>query len=193
MQSDDQVKRLRAPFTEEVARSLQSGDRILLSGVIYTLRDAGHKRLIELLESGGESPFPLKDAVLYYVGPTPATKGRVIGSAGPTTASRMDPYTPALIERGLRGMIGKGYRSESVVDAIKQYGAVYFAATGGAGALISRTILEAQIVAWDDLGTEALRRLVVKDLPLTVIIDSEGRNLYHDGPQAWRRSHRYED
>ncbi len=193
MQSDDQVKRLRAPFTKEVARSLQSGDRILLSGVIYTLRDAGHKRLIELLESGGESPFPLKDAVLYYVGPTPATKGRVIGSAGPTTASRMDPYTPALIERGLRGMIGKGYRSESVVDAIKQYGAVYFAATGGAGALISRTILEARIVAWDDLGTEALRRLVVKDLPLTVIIDSEGRNLYHDGPQAWRRSHGYED
>lgn len=177
---------VKAPLDEKTARSLKSGDRVLLSGTVYTLRDAGHKRLIEILDRGEDPPFPLEDAVLYYVGPTPAPEGRPIGSAGPTTSSRMDPYTPALLSRGLRGMIGKGHRDGSVVEAMIKQGAVYFAATGGAGALLSKRILEAEVIAWEDLGTEALRRLVVKDMPLTVIIDSEGKNLYFDGPKAWR-------
>lgn len=177
---------IQTPLDEAQARRLKSGDRVLLSGFVYTLRDAGHKRLVELLERGEEAPFPLENAVLYYVGPSPATGGRPIGSAGPTTASRMDPYTPTLLARGLRGMIGKGYRDSSVVEAMKKEGAVYFGATGGAGALLSKTILEAQVIAWEDLGTEALRRLRVKDMPLTVIIDSQGRNLYFDGPREWR-------
>ena len=181
---------LEAPFDAAKARSLRSGDRILLSGTVYTLRDAGHKRLIELLNRGEEPPFPLQDAVIYYVGPSPATGGRAIGSAGPTTASRMDPYTPQLLERGLRGMIGKGYRDASVIEAMKRVGAVYFAATGGAGALLSRTILQAEVIAWQDLGTEALRRLTIREMPLTVIIDSQGRNLYEDGPRAWREAQR---
>ncbi len=183
---------VEAPLDEARARALRSGDRVLLSGLIYTLRDAGHKRLIELLEGGKEPPFPLQDAVLYYVGPTPAPPGRVIGSAGPTTSSRMDPYTPFLIERGLRGMIGKGYRDARVLEAMKKWGAVYFAATGGAGALLSKTILEAEVIAWEDLGTEALRRLVVREMPLTVVVDSQGRDLYLEGPRAWRRRQGYE-
>ena len=177
---------LQAPFDEARARSLKSGDRVLLSGTVYTLRDAGHKRLLELLEQGEDPPFPLDNAVIYYVGPSPASGGRPIGSAGPTTSSRMDPYTPALLKRGLRGMIGKGHRDSSVVEAMKKAGAVYFAATGGAGALLSKCILEARVIAWEDLGTEALRRLEVKDMPLTVIIDSQGKNLYFDGPRQWR-------
>ncbi len=184
---------LRAPFEEMVARSLRSGDRVLLSGTIYTLRDAGHQRLVELLDRGLQPPFPLENAVIYYVGPTPATGGRALGSAGPTTSSRMDPYTPLLIRHGLRGMIGKGYRDLAVIQAMKEYGAVYFAATGGAGALLSKTIVEAEAVAWEELGTEALRRLTVLDMPLTVIIDSQGRNLYEDGPRDWRREHGYRD
>ncbi len=183
---------LEAPLDEARARALRSGDRVLLSGTVYTLRDAGHKRLIEELEQGREPPFPLQDAVIYYVGPTPAPPGRVIGSAGPTTSYRMDPYTPALIERGLRGMIGKGYRDDKVLEAMKKGGAVYFAATGGAGALLSKTIREAEVIAWEDLGTEALRRLVVRDMPLTVVIDSQGNDLYREGPRAWRRSQGYD-
>ncbi len=181
--------KLEAPFSEEDAKELRSGDRVLLSGVIYTLRDAGHKRLVELLERGEEPPFPLKGAVLYYVGPSPAKAGRPLGAAGPTTSCRMDPYTPYLIRHGLRGMIGKGYRGDDVIEAMKQHSAVYFAAIGGAGALISQTIQEAQVVAWEDLGTEALRRLVVKDMPVTVVIDTDGHDLYEDGPCAWLSEH----
>ena len=171
-------KHVQAPLDKSALKDLKSGDRVLLSGTIYTLRDAGHKRLLELLEQGEAPPFPLENAVIYYVGPSPAVGDRAIGSAGPTTSSRMDPYTPQLIAQGLSGMIGKGYRDHCVVDAMKEYGAVYFAATGGAGALLSKTILEAKVLAWEDLGPEALRQLVVKDMPLTVIIDTEGRDLY---------------
>lgn len=189
MSDNVETIRLQAPFTESEARELKSGQRVLLSGVIYSLRDAGHQRLVELLERGEKSPFPLENAVLYYVGPSPAKAGRALGSAGPTTSSRMDPYTPCLIKNGLRGMIGKGFRSDEVVRAMKEYGAVYFAAIGGAGALISRAIKEAEVVAWDDLGTEALRRLVVEDMPVTVVIDTEGNDLYKDGPDMWLRGH----
>jgi len=181
--------RLEAPFSEEKARELKSGDRVLLRGTVYTLRDAGHKRLVELLKRGEEPPFPIKDAVLYYVGPSPAKAGRPLGSAGPTTSYRMDPYTPYLIQRGLRGMIGKGRRGVDVIDSMKQHGAVYFAAIGGAGALISETIRAAEIVAWEDLGTEALRRLTVVDMQVTVVVDTEGRNLYEEGPAAWLSEH----
>jgi len=184
---------IETPLDEQTARSLKSGDRVLLSGIIYTLRDAGHKRLLEMLARNEEAPFPLQDAVIYYVGPSPAVGGRAIGSAGPTTSSRMDPYTPPLIRRGLRGMIGKGHRDAAVIDAMKEKGAVYLAATGGAGALLSQSILEAEVIAWEELGPEALRRLRVKDMPLTVIIDSRGQNLYMDGPAAWRRAHGYEE
>ena len=189
MSDKTETIRLQAPFSEREARKLKSGQRVLLSGVIYSLRDAGHKRLVELVECGKEPPFPLENAVLYYVGPSPAKAGRALGSAGPTTSSRMDPYTPFLIKNGLRGMIGKGFRSDEVVSAMKEYEAVYFAAIGGAGALISRAIKEAEVVAWDDLGTEALRRLVVEDMPVTVVIDTEGNDLYKDGPDMWLRGH----
>ncbi len=187
MSDKTETIRLQAPFSEREARKLKSGQRVLLSGVIYSLRDAGHKRLVELVECGKEPPFPLENAVLYYVGPSPAKAGRALGSAGPTTSSRMDPYTPFLIKNGLRGMIGKGFRSDEVVSAMKEYEAVYFAAIGGAGALISRAIKDAEIIAWDDLGTEALRRLVVEDMPVTVVIDTEGNDLYKDGPDTWLR------
>ena len=182
---------IQAPLDEASARKLESGDRILLSGTLYTLRDAGHQKLIECLKAGKEPPFPLEDAFLYYVGPSPATRGRPIGSAGPTTASRMDPFTPYLIERGLRGMIGKGHRDICVIEAMKTHGAVYFAATGGAGALLSKTILKSEIIAWEELGPEAMRRLEVRDMPLTVIIDSRGRNLYEEGPREWRLQQGY--
>ncbi len=181
--------RLRAPFTESEARELKIGQRVLLSGEIYSLRDAGHKRLVELIRRGEEPPFPLENAVLYYVGPSPAKAGRALGSAGPTTSSRMDPYTPYLIENGLRGMIGKGYRSAEVVEAMKERDAVYFAAIGGAGALISRSIKDSEVIAWEDLGTEALRRLTVEDMPVTVVIDTEGNDLYKEGPDMWLRGH----
>ncbi|HHW93274.1 MAG TPA: Fe-S-containing hydro-lyase [Clostridiaceae bacterium] len=181
--------RLQAPFSERVARELKSGQRVLLSGVIYSLRDAGHKRLVELLKRGEEPPFPIENAVLYYVGPSPAKAGRALGSAGPTTSSRMDPYTSCLIRNGLRGMIGKGYRSDEVINAMKKHGAVYFAAIGGAGALLSQAIKEAKVIAWDDLGTEALRRLMVEDMPVTVAIDTKGVDLYKEGPDMWLKRH----
>ncbi len=189
MTKEVETIRLQVPFTESEARELKSGQRVLLSGVIYSLRDAGHKRLVELIERGEDPPFPLDNAVLYYVGPSPAKAGRALGSAGPTTSSRMDPYTPCLIRNGLRGMVGKGYRSDEVIDAMKEHGAVYFAAIGGAGALISRAIKEAEVIAWEDLGTEALRRLTVKDMPVTVVIDTDGNDLYKDGPDMWLRGH----
>lgn len=177
---------LSTPLTEEKARSLHAGDRVLLSGYIFTLRDAGHARLIDALDRGEELPVDLKDAVIFYVGPSPAAPGKAIGSAGPTSSYRMDQYTPRLLGEGLRGMIGKGYRSEEVITAMKENGAVYLGAIGGAGALISKTVSSAEVIAYDDLGTEAMRCLQVKDLPLTVVIDSEGNNLYETGPAEWK-------
>ena len=175
-------KKITAPLTEEQSRSLRCGDNVLISGVIYTGRDAAHKRLCELLEEGKELPVDLKDGIIYYVGPAPAQPGQVIGSAGPTTSYRMDAYSPYLIkECGLTGMIGKGKRNDDVINAMKEYGAVYFGAIGGAGALLSQSVVKSEIVAYEDLGAEALRRLEVKDMPLTVVIDCYGENLYQTG------------
>ena len=171
--------RLTAPFDRETARTLKSGDSVLLSGVIYTARDAAHKRLMERLDAGEELPFELKGSAIYYVGPTPERPGEVIGSAGPTTSGRMDAYSPRIIrECKLRGMIGKGGRADSVVEAMKQYGAVYFAAAGGAGALIAQSIKKAEVIAFPDLGPEAIHRLEVEDFPMVVAIDSNGNDLY---------------
>lgn len=178
-------KRITMPLTREMARELKSGDSVLLSGVIYTARDAAHKRLVELVEQGKPLPIDIKDATIYYVGPTPAREGQTIGSAGPTTSYRMDAYSPTLIEQGETGMIGKGKRGPEVIEAMKKHGAVYFGAIGGAGALLSKCIVKAEIVAYEDLGAEAIRRLEVKDLPVTVIIDSTGKNLYEDGKKAY--------
>lgn len=180
-----EAKRLLAPMDEETVRSLRAGDSVLLSGTIYTARDAAHKRMCQTLDEGGELPFPLEDAVIYYVGPTPAKEGGVIGSAGPTTSGRMDAYAPRLIGLGLRGMIGKGARDEHVISAMKEHGAVYFGAVGGAGALLARCIVRSEPVAYEDLGSEAIRRLQVRDMPLTVVIDSLGNNLYELGPQRY--------
>ena len=171
-------KRLNIPFDREEAAKLKAGDYVYLSGTIYTARDAAHKRMYEALQGKGELPFKIQNNVIYYMGPSPAREGRPIGSAGPTTASRMDKYTPALLDLGLRGMIGKGRRSEAVVDAIIRNRAVYFAAVGGAGALLSRSIVSSETIAYDDLGTEAIRRLEIRDFPVIVVIDCEGNNLY---------------
>lgn len=173
--------KMNAPLSKEDTLRLRAGDSVLLSGTIYTARDAAHKRLVELVEQGKELPFPIEDAVIYYVGPTPEKPGQAIGSAGPTTSYRMDAYAPTLIELGQRGMIGKGKRGPEVVDAMKTHGAVYFGAIGGAGALLAKRVLSSEIIAYEDLGAEAIRRLEVKDMPLTVIIDSQGNNLYEQG------------
>ena len=178
-------KMIKLPITRESARTIQSGDSCLLSGVIYTARDAAHKRLCELLKEGKPLPFDVKDATIYYVGPTPAKPNQVIGSAGPTTSYRMDAYSPMMIAAGETGMIGKGKRSAEVIDAMKQYGAVYFAAIGGAGALLSSCIKEAEIVCYEDLGAEAVRRLRVENLPVVCVIDSFGNNLYETGRKAY--------
>ncbi len=170
--------RLTAPFTREQFAALHAGDNVLLSGVIYTARDAAHKRIVEAIAAGEEPPFPIQDAVIYYVGPTPAKEGQAIGSAGPTTSYRMDAYAPTLLDLGETGMIGKGPRNAAVKEAIVRNGAVYFAAIGGAGALISKSIKEAEVIAYDDLGAEAVRRLVVEDMPVIVAIDSQGNDLY---------------
>ena len=179
--------RLRTPLNDEVVTALHAGDRVLLSGVIYTGRDAAHKRLFDLLQEGRELPVDLRGQVIYYVGPTPAKPGRVIGSAGPTTSGRMDAYTPALIAYGLRGMIGKGIRSQAVREVMSVYKAVYFGATGGAAALISRCIKKAEVVAYEDLGPEAIHRLEVEDFPLIVINDAYGGDLYAEGVKAYAR------
>lgn len=169
---------LSVPFDKGEAEKLRAGDYVYLNGTIYTARDAAHKRMYEALQAGEELPFDIRDNVIYYMGPSPAREGRAIGSAGPTTASRMDKYTPALLDLGLRGMIGKGRRSADVIDAIVRDRAVYFAAVGGAGALLSRSIISSEVIAYEDLGTEAMRRLVVKDFPVIVVVDCEGNNLY---------------
>ncbi len=176
---------IRTPLSREDARKLRAGDSCLLSGVIYTARDAAHKRLCELAAQGKELPIDMKDAVIYYVGPTPARPGEAIGSAGPTTSYRMDAYSPALIAMGGTGMIGKGKRGSGVIAAMREHGAVYFGAIGGCGALLSRCVRKAEIVAYEDLGAEALRRLEVEDFPVVVVIDSEGNNLYETGRQAY--------
>ena len=171
-------KYVNVPLTEEAALALRAGDYVYLTGTIYTARDAAHKRMQEALERGEELPIDMKNNVIYYMGPSPARPGRPIGSAGPTTASRMDKYAPTLLDMGLRGMIGKGKRSQAVLDAIVRNGAVYFAAVGGAGALLSRSITDSRVIAYDDLGTEAVRRLEIKNFPVIVVIDSQGNNLY---------------
>lgn len=165
-------------LTPEGVKSLEAGDRVLLSGKVYTARDAAHKRLMALLDDGKELPFPLEGSVIYYAGPTPAQQGMPVGSCGPTTSGRMDPYTPRLLDLGLRGMIGKGQRAQPVVDAIVRNGAVYFAAVGGAGALIARRVTASRVIAFEDLGCESIKEMTVKDFPLTVAIDARGRDLY---------------
>lgn len=169
---------ITAPIDRETLKSLHAGDYVYISGTIYTARDAAHKRMIETLDEGRELPLDLKDNVIYYMGPSPAREGRPIGSAGPTTASRMDKYTPRLLDLGMGAMIGKGKRSQAVIDAIVRNGAVYFAAVGGAGAILSKCIKESEVIAYDDLGTEAIRKLTVENMPMIVVIDSEGNNLY---------------
>ena len=176
---------IKTPLSREQARQLKAGDSCLISGVIYTARDAAHKRLCELAEQGKPLPVDMKDAVIYYVGPTPARPGEAIGSAGPTTSYRMDAYSPLLISLGETGMIGKGKRGPEVVAAMKEHGAVYFGAIGGCGALLGQCVRKAEIVAYEDLGAEAIRRLEVEDFPVVVIIDSEGNNLYETGRKAY--------
>ncbi len=182
----ESVKRIRAPFDDETARSLRAGDRVLITGTILAARDAAHKRLFEALEKGEPLPVDLKGAVVYYVGPSPAKPGQVIGSAGPTTAGRMDAYTPRLLAEGLKGMIGKGYRKKEVADAMKEYGVPYLAAVGGAGALISRSIRKYTVLAYPDLGTEALAAMEVEDFPAIVVMDCEGGNYYEAGQAPYK-------
>ena len=172
---------VKTPLSREEARKLKAGDSVLLTGVIYTARDAAHKRLCELVAEGKELPMDAKDAVIYFVGPTSERPGEAIGSAGPTTSYRMDAYSPTMIAQGLTGMIGKGKRSPEVIAAMKEHGAVYFGAIGGAGALLSKCIKKAEVIAYEDLGAEAIRCLEVEDFPVVVIIDSEGNNLYETG------------
>ena len=171
-------KYICTPLTEEKVRDLKSGDYVYLSGTIYTARDAAHKRMTECLEKGQEIPWEIRNETIYYLGPTPSREGQVIGSAGPTTSSRMDKYTPVLLDLGLKGMIGKGRRSDDVIDSMKKNTAVYFAAVGGAGALLSQCIKKSEIIAYADLGTEAIRKLEVENLPVITVIDCEGNDLY---------------
>jgi fumarate hydratase subunit beta len=174
------------PLDDEVVRSLRAGMRVLISGTIYTVRDAAHKRLVTALENGETPPFPLTGNVIYYVGPSPAQPGQIIGSAGPTTSSRVDPYTPLLLQHGLKGMIGKGKRNAAVREAMQTHNAVYFVAVGGAAALISERIKAVKIIAYDDLGTEAIREMVVEDFPAAVGNDAHGGDLYEDGKKAYQ-------
>ncbi|WP_297630660.1 Fe-S-containing hydro-lyase [uncultured Clostridium sp.] len=181
-------RKLTTPLTEEKIKDLKAGDSILLSGVIYTARDAAHKRLVDLLDQNKELPINIKDETIYFVGPSPTKPGYAIGSAGPTTSYRMDAYSPRLLDIGLKGMIGKGKRNEEVVKSIIKNKGIYFGAIGGAAALIARSIVKAEIVAYEDLGAEAIRRLEVKDMPLTVVIDCEGNNLYEIGRKDYLES-----
>lgn len=175
---DEKVKKLTTPLAESDVRSLKAGDQVSISGVIYTARDMAHKRLCEAIDTGQGLPFELEGAVIYFVGPTPARQGRVIGAAGPTTSSRMDAFSPTLIAHGLKAMIGKGYRGQEVRQALKKHGAVHFVATGGAGALLSKYIVSAETIAYEDLGTEAVRRLEVVDFPVIVAYDAAGNSVF---------------
>ena len=179
-------RHIQAPMSKETAGKLRAGDYVYIPGTIYTARDAAHKRMQEALEQGEPLPFDMSGNIIYYMGPSPAREGRPIGSAGPTTASRMDKYAPALLDMGLSGMIGKGRRSDAVKEAVVRNGAVYFAAVGGAGALLSRSVTAAEVIAYEDLGTEAVRRLEVKDFPAIVVMDPEGSDLYETAIEAYR-------
>lgn len=181
-------KQINVPLDKKDIDILRSGDYVYLTGTIYTARDAAHQRMYEAMKAGEELPINLKGNILYYLGPSPARDGQVIGSAGPTTSSRMDKYTPDMLDLGLKGMVGKGKRSPEVVKAIKRNGAVYFAAVGGAGALLSKCIKKAEVVAYDDLGTEAIRKLYVENLPVIVVIDKEGNNLYETAADTWTKT-----
>lgn len=188
MTGHESPKRVHVPFaSDEAIGELRAGDALLLSGVLYTARDAAHRRMVEAMDRGEALPLPLKHQVIYYVGPTPAPPGRPIGSAGPTTAYRMDPYTPQLVELGLGGAIGKGYRGPVVKEAMRGRAFVYMAASGGAGALLSQCIREAAVIAYEDLGTEAIRRLTVEDFPVIVINDTLGTDYYEVAQAPWRR------
>ena len=179
------VTKITTPLTRDTVKTLKSGDSCLITGAIYTARDAAHKRLCELINKGEPLPLDIKDSIIYFVGPTPAKPGEIIGSAGPTTSYRMDAYSPDLIKLGLTGMIGKGKRNDAVIDAMKTHGAVYFGAIGGCGALLSKCIKKAEVIAYDDLGAEAIRKLYVEDFPVVVIIDSNGNNLYETGKENY--------
>jgi len=179
-------KYINSPISNEDAKSLRAGDYVYISGIIYTARDAAHKKMSEVLDKKENLPIDMSNNIIYYMGPSPAREGRTIGSAGPTTASRMDRYTPSLLDLGLKGMIGKGKRSVEVIDAIKRNGAVYFAAVGGAGAILSKCIEESEVIAYDELGTEAIRKLKVSNFPVIVVIDSEGNNLYETAIERYK-------
>jgi len=176
-----EIRRIATPLENGVVEALKTGEKVLISGYIYTARDAAHKRFIDALSKGEALPFDIKNQVIYYCGPSPASPGRVIGACGPTTSSRMDLYAPKLLSLGLKGMIGKGKRSQSVKDAVKQYKAIYFGATGGAGALLSKSVISCEVIAYEELGPEAVRKLGVKDMPLFVINDIYGNDLYETG------------
>ncbi len=180
---------MNAPFNKKELEKLKIGDSVYLTGTIYTARDAAHKRMQEALDRGDELPFSVKNNVIYYMGPSPAREGRPIGSAGPTTASRMDKYAPALLDLGMAAMVGKGRRSPEVKEAVIRNGAVYFAAIGGAGALLSKAITDSEVVAYEDLGTEAIRKLSVRDFPVIVVMDTQGNDLYETAPQTFCRSY----
>lgn len=181
------TKKITTPLTSEVVKDLQAGDKVFITGVIYSARDAAHKRIVDMMAKGEKLPIELEGTTIYFMGPAPAKPGYAIGSAGPTTSYRMDAYSPTLIAAGLKGMIGKGARSAEVVDAMKKHGAVYFAAIGGAGALIAKSIKKAEVVAFEDLGAEAVRRLEVEDFPCIVAQDCYGNNLYETGVKEYRR------
>ena len=182
---NETVKRISGTIDAETARSLRAGDQVLYTGKVYTARDAAHARLIELMDRGEELPFDIRDAIIYYAGPAPARPGMVMGSVGPTTAYRMDPYAPRLLDAGQRAMIGKGARGQAVIDAMKRNDAVYFAAVGGIAALMAQSVKDVQLVCYEDLGTEAIRLLTVEDMPLTVAIDCQGNSIYDLGPEAY--------
>ena len=180
-------RHIRLPFTDDVVRELRAGDRLLLSGILYVARDAAHKRMVEALDRGEPLPIEIRGATIYFKGPSPARPGRPMGAGGPTTASRMDPYSPRLVALGLKAMIGKGKRSLEVRKSLQEHNAVFLGGVGGAGALLSKAVVSAEVVAYDDLGPEALRRLEVKDLPVTVVNDATGRDLYEEGRALYRR------
>ena len=182
------TRRITLPFTDDMVRGLRAGDALLLTGTIYVARDAAHKRMIEALDRGDPLPIDIRGATIYFMGPSPARPGRVMGSAGPTTASRMDPYSPRLVALGLKAMIGKGQRSTAVRESLREHNAVFLGGIGGAGALLSKAIVSAEVIAYDDLGPEALRRLEVKDLPVTVVDDATGRDLYEEGRAKYRKT-----
>jgi len=182
-----EVIKITTPLSDEVVDSLKSGDQVSIKGILYTARDAAHKRLIDLLDHRDELPFDIKGQIIYYVGPTPAKPGAIIGSAGPTTSYRMDPYAPRLMEVGMKGMIGKGNRTQSVIDAMVKYKSIYFAAIGGAGALVARSIKKVEIIAYEDLGPEAIRKMEVEDFQAVVVNDTRGNDVYKEGMNKYKR------